>query len=229
MPFPLPLSLIPRNIALNLVAGYALLTDTRIKDITHALHRDVDPSITLITANELGVFKAPPAGLRILVANSPDIDYPFDVLPEYTIPCGPIVRAAPPVASVDPVLAEWLGRGPTVFVSLGTHLKASPAEALEMALAFRAVLDRAEGKGRKPLQILWKLGRKPEIEGEKLERDVYDGPWKPVVDVLKPELDAGRIRITEWVTAEPKSVLESGHIVCSVNHGGASSFYEALW
>jgi len=217
---------------LNLVVGYALLTDSRIKCIAQRLREEVSPSITLMTANELGVLKAPPPGVRILVANSLDIDYPFSVLPPHITPCGPIVRAAPPVGSVDPALAKWLSRGPTVYVNLGTNLKADPEEASEMARAFRDVLDRAVALGageRKPLQILWKLGRKPEASGAKLERDVYEGPWKAVVGVLRPEVEADTVRVTDWVTAEPKSVLESGHVVCSVNHGGASSFYEALW
>ncbi|RFU27663.1 hypothetical protein B7463_g8658, partial [Scytalidium lignicola] len=215
MPFPLPWSLIPRNIFLNLVVGYALLTDTRIKNTTQLLHKEVNSSITLLTANELGVLKAPPPGLRILVANSSDIDYPFAVLLSHVTPCGPIVRATPQISSVDPTLAEWLSRGPTVYVNLGTHLKVGPVEAGEMARAFRDMLDRASvlgGAGRKPLQILWKLGRKPSTSDTKLERDVYEGP----------------VRITDWVTAEPKSVLESGDVVCSVNHGGASSFYESI-
>ncbi|KAH8816711.1 hypothetical protein F5884DRAFT_853146 [Xylogone sp. PMI_703] len=227
MPFPLPWSLIPRNIALNLVVGYALLTDNRIKNTTKLLRQEIDPSISLMTANELGVLKAPPAGLRILVANSSDIDYPFAILPSHVTPCGPIVRAAPSISSVDPKLAEWLSRRPTVYVNLGTHLKANPVEAAEMAHAFKYVLDRVE-QSEKPLQILWKLGRKPDPDGAVPQRDVYEGQWKGVVDILRSELEGEKIRITDWVTAEPKSVLESGHVVCSVNHGGASSFNEAI-
>ncbi|KAL1869448.1 hypothetical protein VTK73DRAFT_3093 [Phialemonium thermophilum] len=234
MPYPLTASLIPRNIFLTLVAGYALVTDTRVKKITAALH-EVDPSASLLTANELGVLKPAPPGLRILVANSPDIDFPFAVLPKHVTPCGPIVRAALPVADVDPELASWLSRGPTVYVNLGTQLKVVPEEAEEMAQALRSVLERSarkEAVGKNGdmvrLQILWKLARKPQEGVAKLVKDVYDGPWKKVIDVLRPYVDADRVRITEWVKAEPKSVLESGAIVCSVNHGGASSFNEAL-
>ncbi|PKS13400.1 hypothetical protein jhhlp_000171 [Lomentospora prolificans] len=227
MPYPLPWALIPRNIALNLVAGYALVTDTRIKEITRILHHEVDPTVNLITANELGVLKSPPPGIRILVANSPDLDYHFDFFPDYIVPCGPIIRPTDPVAAADPDLAAWLDRGPTVYVNLGTHLKATPTEATEMAHAYRAVLDYAREHNLGPLQILWKIGRK-HVDGEKLEQDNFDGSWKPVLDTLRPELDAGRMRLTDWVTVEPGSVLQSGRIVCSIHHGGASSFYEAL-
>ncbi|KAH8898630.1 UDP-Glycosyltransferase/glycogen phosphorylase [Thozetella sp. PMI_491] len=232
MPFPLPWSLIPRNIFLNLVAAYAVLTDPGMKKTTQLLREEVDdPSISLMTAMEMGVLKAPPPGLRILVAISPDIDYPFAVLPPHVTPCGPIVRAVAPIRSVDPALYDWLGHGRTVYVNLGTHLKADPAEAREMALAFKSVLDQAgafERDGAKPLQILWKIGRKPGADGAKPARDVYEGQWQIVVDVLQHELAVDRVRITDWVNAEPKSVLESGHVICSINHGGANSFYEAL-
>jgi hypothetical protein len=232
MPFPLPWSLIPRNIFLSLVAGYALLTDTNIRSTTKLLREEVSPSIDVMTANELGVLRSAPPGLQILVSNSEDIDYPFSILPPHIIPCGPILRAVPPIHNADAALEDWLGRGPTVYVNLGTHLKATPAEAGEMARAFRDVLDRAAALGGerwKSLQILWKLGRKPELGGSRPERDVYEGSWRAVVDVLRPELDLDKVRITDWVGAEPKSVLESGHVVCSVNHGGANSFHEALW
>ncbi|KAH8662478.1 hypothetical protein BX600DRAFT_513309 [Xylariales sp. PMI_506] len=232
MPFPLPWSLIPRNILLNLVVAYAVLSDTSIKNTTELLRQKVSPTITVLTANELGVLKAPPPDLRILVANSADIDYPFDILPPHIIPCGPIVRAVPPIHSVDHELANWLNSGPTVYVNLGTHLKASPEEATEMASAFRDILDQAgrftDDKRHQSLQILWKLGRKAGRDGSKPEKDVYEGPWRAVVDVLRPELESGRVRITDWVGAEPKSIVESGQVICSVNHGGANSFYEAL-
>ena len=187
-----------------------------------------------MTANELGVLKAPPPGLRILVSNARDLDYPFDVLPEHVIPCGPIVRAAPAVADVDSELAAWLARGPTVYVNLGTHLQMDVNQALEMALAFRDLLDKAQdvdygGKGGAKLQILWKLRRKTPHGEHASDPNNYLGPWKLVQDALRSEFESDRVRITSWITAEPKSILESGRVICSVNHGGASSFNESIW
>ncbi|KAJ4857933.1 hypothetical protein T069G_08830 [Trichoderma breve] len=215
MPFPLPIYLIPANIALNLTL----------------LKNRVGESIQLMTANELGVLKPAPTGLRILVANSADLDYPFDILPSHVVPCGPIIRPSLELSKVDQSLENWLAREPTVYVNLGTHLTMSKSEAVEMAAAFRQFLDMADAKGRK-LQILWKLKIKSVASEDKLvpssleqhEEDVY----KAIHRHLGKEMDNDQIRLTNWVTAEPKSVLESGHIICSVNHGGASSFNEAL-
>lgn len=216
----------PLNILLNLVAGYALLSDRRTRAATAHLRAHVQADdLSLMTANEMGVLRAPPPGLRVLCAISPDLDYPLSVVPPHLVPCGPIVRA---VAPVDGPLRAWLARGRTLYVNLGTHLKATVPEAREMAGALRYVLDRAEAVGYGRLQVLWKLGRKT-MAGEKVERDRFEGGWSGVCDVLRPEVEDGRVKVTDWVDAEPKAVLESGGVVCSVNHGGANSFYEALW
>ncbi|KAK4154439.1 hypothetical protein C8A00DRAFT_32789 [Chaetomidium leptoderma] len=199
----------------------SLLTNPRIRATTAHLRahvggdRDPDRDLCLMmTANEMGVLRAPPpAGLRVLCAHRPRPRLPpLSVIPPHLIPCGPILRAA----------------GGSLYVNLGTHhLKADVAEARAMAGAFRDTLDRAEAVGYGRLQVLWKLGRKTRA-GEKVERDRFEGVWRGVCDVLRPEIEDGRVKVTDWVDAEPKAVLESGGVVCSVNHGGANSFYEAL-
>ncbi|KAM0391581.1 hypothetical protein ACHAPZ_011172 [Fusarium culmorum] len=230
LPYPIPWSLIPTNIAFSLVAGYTLLTNTRLKNATNILREKVNSSIQLMTMMELGVLKPAPANLPILVANSPDIDYPFTVIPPQLTSCGPIVRAAPPIREVDPDLAAWLSRGPTIYINLGTHHKSSPDEAHGMAKALKKVLDKSDAQESKerPLQLLWKLGRTPDEEGNAPQQDSYNGVWAPVLDELQVHIKQDKVRVTDWLVAEPKSVVESKNIVCSVNHGGANSFHEGL-
>lgn len=238
LPFPLPWHKIPYNIALSLVAAYMILTNKRSPSIAAHLRERLGSDVQLITANELGVLRAPPAGVRILTANSPELDFPFARLPEYTVPCGPIVRVSKPLADVDPELLAWLNRGgPTVYVNLGTYLTATPEQAADFAGALQDLLVAADkagfNHGSGKLRVLWKLGRAGPAGGDgrpaqKSEQD-WTGPWKKVVDLLGPEMETDRVRITGWFTAEPKSILESKHIVCSVHHGGASSFNESLW
>ncbi|KAI8162932.1 hypothetical protein K4K49_000461 [Colletotrichum sp. SAR 10_70] len=164
----------------------------------------------------------------------PDIDFPFEVLPEFITPCGPITRAAPAISDTtqDPEMASWLSRGPTVYMNLGTHHFFDVSLAKEVALAFRRLFDLAkcsEPLGQGNLQVLWKMPRKTS------DRDNTDpsstdflGPWKEIKSILSPEMDNDQIRILDWIIAEPKSVLESGNVVLSVNHGGSNSFHEAL-
>ncbi|KAL7755202.1 hypothetical protein ACKLNR_014959 [Fusarium oxysporum f. sp. zingiberi] len=230
LPYPIPWSLIPWNIYFGFVAGYTLLTDTRLKKTTEILRDEIDPSISLMTMMELGVLRPAPPNLPILVASSPDIDYPFSIIPPQLTSCGPIIRAAPPIREVDAGLAEWLNQGSTIYVNLGTHHKSNPTEAHQMSKAFRKVLEHADTlhSAGKPLQILWKLGRVPDEEGNAPKRDTYTGEWALVTDELQAYIKSDRVCLTDWLVAEPKSVLGSQSIVCSVSHGGANSFYEAL-
>ncbi|KAI8251815.1 hypothetical protein K4K58_008383 [Colletotrichum sp. SAR11_239] len=164
----------------------------------------------------------------------PDIDFPFEVLPEFITPCGPITRAAPAISDTtqDPEMASWLSRGPTVYMNLGTHHFFDVPLAKEVALAFRRLFDLAkcfEPLGQGNLQVLWKMPRKTS-DGDDTDPSSTDflGPWKEIKSILSPEMDNDQIRILDWIIAEPKSVLESGNVVLSVNHGGSNSFHEAL-
>lgn len=224
------------NIGLNLVAVYMLLTGKRIQNAEEYLQERLGEKVSVMTANDLGVLKAPPPGLRILVNNDAVLDYPFDVLPLHIVPCGPIVRASPDLRESDPSLAKWLAQAPTVYINLGSHLEVDAVEAAEMAAALHAVFGSAEEEGSSTsqrMQVLWKIKWKSPQSGEETnhgETDTVGDAGRNIVDgILHHEIGNDQIRITNWVTAEPKSILESGHIICSVNHGGASSFNEALW
>jgi hypothetical protein len=208
-----------------------IFTSQRFQITRKYLQTHFGADMQLMTANELGVLKQPPEGVTILVSNSPELDYPFAILPKYVIPCGPIVRAAKPIQDVDPELLAWLRRGPTLYINLGTYLMVTTDEATVLAKALKDVLDKADSNGyggNTRLQIIWKLLRKGS-DGKRSHSKEWNGPWKQIRDVIGSEMDADRVRITDWLVAEPKSILESGFVFCSVNHGGASSFNEALW
>lgn len=218
-----------------MVAGVTVSTTKRHTRVSERLHSAIGPDTQLLTMNQLGLVKAPPQGLRLLVANSPDIDFPFEVLPKFITPCGPITRAAPAISDTtqDPEMASWLSRGPTVYMNLGTHHFFDVSLAKEVALAFRRLFDlakRSQPLGQGNLQLLWKMPRKTS-NGDDTDPSSTDflGPWKEIKSILSPEMDSDEVRILDWIVAEPKSVLESGNVVLSVNHGGSNSFHEALW
>ncbi|KAJ3963093.1 hypothetical protein N0V92_000234 [Colletotrichum tropicale] len=149
----------------------------------------------------------------------PDIDFPFEVLPEFITPCGPITRAAPAISDItqDPEMASWLSRGPTVYMNLGTHHFFDVPLAKEVALAFRRLFDLAKCSkplGQGNLQVLWKMPRKTS-DGDDTDPSSTDflGPWKEIKSILSPEMDNDQVRILDWIIAEPKSILESGNVV----------------
>uniref|UniRef100_A0A8H7K5N2 Glycosyltransferase family 28 N-terminal domain-containing protein n=1 Tax=Bionectria ochroleuca TaxID=29856 RepID=A0A8H7K5N2_BIOOC len=135
----------------------------------------------------------PPEGLKVLLASRPEIDFPFDVMPDHITGCGPIVLPSPPLKKTDPDLDAWLSQHPTIYINTGE-------------------------KNKKTLQVLWKLSKRGEYEtGEGCKVSAALG------------LKFGElVRITEWIDPDPIAILTSGHIACSVNHGGANSFFDAL-
>lgn len=231
IPYPIPWHLRPLNVIYNLISAFGMVTDKSRGRLQDHLHRELGP-VKLLELSDLGIFVPPPEGVRVLVANSPDIDFHFDSIPEYTIPCGPIIRAASPIAAVDPEMAAWLRRGPTIYINLGTHIEYDLKRAMETAYALRDFLDRAAAAGfvgEDRFQILWKMPRVLGEEDGEADQTQFTGKWTELTDILLNEIIEDQARITHWFTAEPKSILESGHVVCSVHHGGANSFHEALW
>ncbi len=216
IPFPIPLHLIPLNILLSLFQIFYALTDSTARATARYVKQTLGADIVTF---ETLMFRPLP-GQQILVANRPEIDFPLVVVPRHLTPCGPVIRPVPGVGEVDAVLEAWLRRGPTVFVSLGTHRVMKEEEAVEMAGAVMELLEAAEGV-MGGLQVLWKLKRD--------KGDDYEvGVGSKVYGVLGQVLEADRVRIVDWVKPQPAAVLKVGTVVCSVNHGGANSFHDAL-
>ncbi len=157
----------------------------------------------------------PPEGLKVLLATRPEIDFPFDILPEHMIACGPIIKPSLSVQEADCDLADWLAKRPTVLVNLGTHASYDEQHAKEMAGALDYLLKVAE-KSKSPIQVLWKLNKRDQFDPPGDIFKVFGSRWSEAV------------RVTPWLDVEPSSILASGHVVCSVNHGGANSFFEAV-
>jgi len=139
----------------------------------------------------------------------PELDFPFAVIPENVVGCGPILLPSRPISQTAPELGLWLKRNPTVVINLGSHHIADAISAREMAKSFANVLN-----ARPELQVLWKLK--------------YD--WQSDEDftrILGSQVAGDRVRITEWIVPEMEALVETGSIVCFIHHGGANSFYEA--
>lgn len=144
-----------------------------------------------------------------LCPSLPELEAPSIFVPTNVTTCGPIMVTARGYADSDPELAEWLQRRPTILINLGSHVQSEGSDAVELAKGVRVVLGR-----RQDLQVLWKL------------QCVVTDDLKAI---LGAELESdGRVKIRSWLETDPVSLLQSGHVVCSVHHGGANSFYEAV-
>lgn len=123
--------------------------------------------------------------------------------------CGLILMPARPFAESDSDLVGRLQRRPSVLINLESHMLSEGSDVVELAQGVRVVLERY-----RDFQVLWKLhsmvmGELELIIGAELEVD-------------------GRVKIRSWLETDPISLLQNGHGVCSVHHGGANSFYGAI-
>ncbi len=202
-PSPVPWYLVLANIYLHLRLIGVFLFASRFRDMERC--RKVAGLVGRYPVIEPWI-----ADEEYLCPSLPELEAPSIFVPSNVTACGPITIPARVFAKSDPDFAGWLQKRPTVLINLGSHMLSEGADAVELAKGVRVVLGRHQD-----LQILWKL------------QSVVTDELKAI---LGAELEAGgRARVRGWLETDPSSLLHSGHIVCSVHHGGANSFYEALW
>ena len=159
-----------------------------------------------------------PEDLPVLVpATAGQTDYPFKVPQNYSS-TGPILLPTQPLKVIDPALEAWLARAPTILINLGSHVLFDEELASEFAKAIHNLLTSKTG-----MQVLWKLKSKPESNIRSSFKS-RTGPFS----IISQEMENGRVRITDWLAAEPIAILSSGHVAAVVHHGGANSYYEAV-
>jgi hypothetical protein len=135
---------------------------------------------------------------------------PVDVVPQNVTCTGPMTLSLATVAEQDKGLAEWITKSPTVLVSLGSAYQYTESHAMTMAQALAKVL------GDTKVQVLWKFNKKSGDYGDEF------------MSALQPFVESGRARVERWLQADPPSLLDSGHIVASVHHGGSGCYHEAV-
>ncbi|CAG8398147.1 unnamed protein product [Penicillium salamii] len=213
--FPVPWYRWPLNVYFNLHAVFAWGRDRNRKETEK--HLAAQTGASLRTPMDLIMNR--PEDLKILVSSLPELDFPL-LMPNYILPCGPILRDASPIQESDPALEKWLSKGPTIYLNLGSICPITEDQALELALALKVVLDtlRVQPKAQN-FQVLWKL--------KKLGNYPVSEPASLIGKVLGQYIKLDSVRIVDWIQVEPIAILQSGHAVCSIHHGGANSFNEA--
>ncbi|KAI1335398.1 hypothetical protein F5Y15DRAFT_428249 [Xylariaceae sp. FL0016] len=139
----------------------------------------------------------------------PGASVPLDYAPPNATGVGPITYDGGLAKNQDSELVAWLAKGPTVLVNLGSLFTYNEQRAAVMAQALKILMDRTD------VQILWKLGK------ESAFGDSY-------TEVVEEYIAGDRLRIKNWLTVNPVSLMDTGHIVASVHHGGANCYYEAI-
>ncbi|CAG8958973.1 hypothetical protein HYFRA_00012130 [Hymenoscyphus fraxineus] len=221
-PYPVPWSLVLSNIYIKLKMIWILITSPKIKGLMKFRKSQNLPALP-------PTFNLWQKENHHLVPAIPETDFPCKLEANVT-PCGPILLPVSPVSKVDPELEAWLEQGPTVLINLGSHIKTDGQMAREFAVALKVLLDR-----RPKIQVLWKLkttGKTLPFKEPKAQNSTTANMDEEFsmgsLETIATEIGSGRVKILEWLSVDPLAVLQSGHAVCSVHHGGSNSFHEAL-
>ncbi|KAJ2984074.1 hypothetical protein NUW58_g6141 [Xylaria curta] len=199
-PFPVPWRKIPENIWFTIRFVYLVVTRPDFKGTKEYLRaHGIEDSVALPR----------PHDRPWITQDTPGASLPLDLTPPNITRTGPIIFDNEPAVEQDPELVNWLSRAPTVLVNLGSLFTYSEQDATTMALAIEEVLAKTD------VQFLWKWAKEDTVSAD------YKLPVKSIID-------EGRLRVVDWLTVSPASILDTGHIVASVHHGGANCYHEAV-
>lgn len=202
-PFSVPWRLIPENIYMVLRMGIPLIHMPEIAAKREFLaSKGIQDGI-----NHL--LRAYRSDVPWIAGQMDEAALPFHPVPANVSAVGPIVISTAPAAEQDAALAEWLAQRPTLLVNMGSVFTYREPYARAMAEALEMVLARTN------VQVLWKY--------QKLGN--YSDDFRAGVE---EHIASGRLRIEDWLGIDPPALLESGHVVASVHHGGAGCYNEAI-
>ncbi|KAI0505116.1 hypothetical protein F5B22DRAFT_538212 [Xylaria bambusicola] len=199
-PFPVPWRKIPENIIVTAGFIYSVLIRNDFQSTKKQLeaHGIQDPA------------RSSRLNRPWIAQYLPGASIPLDFIPPNVTCTGPIVLDEVPAIEQDAELTAWLSRAPTVLINLGSLFTYKEEHAKTMALAIASILAETN------VQVIWKMKK----EGAYSDADVF----LPV----QKYIEKGRLKISEWLGANPVSLLGTGHIIASIHHGGANCYNEAI-
>ena len=146
--------------------------------------------------------------VHIICPGVREVDLPLFKIRDNLGLYGPVVLDTTPVEVSGPELNQWLSRGETVLMCMGTHFHYSKSQVKAILKGFLGAVTPGSNT-----QLLWKLGGKSKFE------DVIE-------EALKDPGNRERVRIVDWLEADPISVLKHPNVVVWAHHGGANSYFE---
>ncbi|KAK8136970.1 hypothetical protein PG984_004910 [Apiospora sp. TS-2023a] len=209
LPFPVPWSVVPRNILHALVMRYMFSWTPKLRAIKAYLHEHAAGSIDLYNIKG-------PDNTPWITQTLPGASIPLDYIPPNVTCVGPLFLSSPPAAEQDPELAAWLHQDntSTVLVNLGGSVTYDEQRAEAFTKALSSLLDSRPG-----LQVLWKFqkARTADYAEEETFRKIG-----------QRHLESGRLRIVNWLDVDPIALLETGRVAAFVHHGGSGSYHEGI-
>lgn len=203
-PFPVPFNLVLQNIFLNfrMISSLIKMPDLSAKRDFLKANGIPDP------INFFGLHRP---DVPWITQTTPAATIPVDFVPQNVSCAGPMVLSAAPASEQDAELVQWIQQKPTVLINLGSAFTYSISQTREMAEGIRLVLE-----SNPDIQIVWKY---------RLSPNVVNFDWQAVIEPLEA---TQHVRATQWLSVDPSSLMETGHIVAHVTHGGAGGYHESI-
>ena len=149
----------------------------------------------------------PARAIHVICPGVRETEFPL-VLPENIGLYGPIVLDTAPVGLSDPGLYQWLNRGETVLMCMGTHFQYTESQVKAVIEGFLSAMPHGSNT-----QFLWKLSDRSKFEGL-------------IDEALRDQRVKDRVKIVDWLDADPASIMRHPNVVVWIHHGGANSYFE---
>ena len=198
--FPISWSDLPKNIMAAIVLVWGMATSPEISELNKYRNAHGLPG-------RLPTETAPTRAVHVICPGVREIDYPL-FMPDFLGLYGPIVLDTVPIETADPELNQWLDRGETVVMSMGTHFHYTESQVKAIISGFLSAVNHGSNT-----QLLWKLSNRSKFE-------------TLIEEALKNPRDKERFKIVDWFEADPASIMKHPNIIAYIHHGGANSFYE---
>jgi len=199
IPFPIPWSLLFRNVMINLIFFSRLFTSPEVKELmSYRQSRGFPRSFPLGPASVS-------RSVHTLCFGLHELEFPITLPPMIGL-YGPATLDSAPLSKEDE-LSRWLDGGRTIMMSMGTHFNYSEAQARNTIRGFLAGTSSTD-------QVFWKLRDKAKFQ-HIIDEELANEPVK------------GRFKIVDWIDTDLGEVMKHKNVVAFVHHGGANSYYEA--
>ena len=199
--FPVSWSDLPKNIMASIGLIWNMATSPKISEFNRYRNAHGLPG-------RLPLESAPTRAVHVITPGVRETEYPMFV-PDYLGLHGPIILDTTPIETADPELNQWLGRGETVIMCMGTHFHYTESQVKAIISGFLSGTNHDSNT-----QFLWKLFNKSKFESL-------------IEEALKNPRDKERFKIVDWFEADPASIMKHPNVIAYIHHGGANSFYEA--
>ncbi|KAH7027263.1 uncharacterized protein B0I36DRAFT_326774 [Microdochium trichocladiopsis] len=223
IPYPMKT---PKQLLINLIYTYKMIRCAIAKASQDAQKLSVLQAAGLQSIVDVTAMYDPAA--PFITQTLPGAHVDLLVVPDNFVMVGPVNLAGVEElllvndgAATLPPLLEWVRRGPTMLINMGSMYEFREPELRVMAAAIDVVLREVPG-----VQVLWKAKLAKDVVGP--ESRYFRDDEGLLASLCQEGQQNGRVKVEKWLEVEPPTLVLEENVVAYVHHGGAGAFNDAL-